>query len=144
MDPVILNWLKDVGIATVTLLVLGKIMAELLHSTIEFYRGVREDNQARNEQFETLLSINQAIAGQMELTRQAIDHSTRRSEQHDRTIRSSVEVMTAMRADLTSGLVALGQQITGARQDILDSLEQMRSAEALPEPQSKPGATVQE
>ncbi len=141
MDPVLLNWLKDVGIATVTLLVLGKLMAELLRSTVEFYRGVREDNQARNEQFETLLNINQAIAGQMALTREAIERSARRSEQQDRSIRSSVEGLTALRADLASGLTALGQQIIGARQDILDSLEQVRTADsAVAEPQSDTGA----
>src|SRR5258708_15969630 len=111
MDPLILNWLKDVGIATATLLVLGNVMARLLQSTIEFYRGVREDNKERNKQFATLLGINEAIAGQMDLTRQAIEHSARSSVEQDHAIRSNTEGMDTLRLDIVTRLDVLGKQI---------------------------------
>ncbi len=121
MDPGLLNWLKDVGIASATLLVLGRIMFLLLQVTSEFYRGVREDNRARNRQIEELLATNKAIAGQMVLTRHAILRSTRASEQQDSAIRANAEEVAALRTDLAA-----------ARQEILSSLDEFRAAHRSP------------
>jgi hypothetical protein len=125
VDPGTLNWLKDVGIATVTLLVLGRLMSVLLQSTMAFYEGVREDNKERNEQFETPLSINQASAGQMALTRQAIEQIGPISEQQAATVRTSV---AALQGSLTTAFGVLSTQMTDTRQDILDSLAQLSRA----------------
>jgi hypothetical protein len=127
-DPTLLNWIKDVGIATVTL----AVMFKLVQAAIEFLRGIREDNQERNRQFETLLTINERIAGEMELTRQAIERSTHSSEQQDRAIRSNTEGIDVLRLDIVARLDALGMQIAGTRQDILTRLERAVADEAAP------------
>jgi hypothetical protein len=128
LDLTLLNWLKDVGVATVTLLVMFK----LVQASIEFLRGIREDNQERNRQFELLLNINKSIADQMELTRQAIEHSTHSSEQQDSAIRTNTEGLDALRLDIVLRLDALAKQITGARQDILHRLERAVPDEPAP------------
>jgi len=111
MDNLLLNWLKDVGIATAALYVLGRLMLQLLQVTVEFYRGVREDNRARNRQIEELLATNKAIAGQMVLTRRAIIRSTRTSLQQDSAIRANAEEIRALHEDLAE-----------ARREILEAL----------------------
>lgn len=71
-----MNWLKDISIALAVLLVLGRVMFTLTQTAAEFLRGLREDNKERNQHFEMLLGINQSIAQQTELTRNAIEQQT--------------------------------------------------------------------
>ena len=104
LDPVLLTWLKDVGIATAILLVLGRIMVQLVQAAIEFFRGVREDNRERNRQVQALLAINQAIAGQMALTREAIERSAHSSERQEQAIQSNVDEVATLQEQLVSGL----------------------------------------
>jgi hypothetical protein len=101
------NFLKDVGIAAATLIIFGRIMYELVQALSEYYKATREDNKERNQQFETLLRINESIANQMELTRKAIEVSTDVSERQDEAIRQSSAEVSTLQHDVLAGFQAV-------------------------------------
>jgi hypothetical protein len=74
MDLTLLNWIKDFGVGVVGLYVMGRVIYLLAEAAIVYWKGLREDNKERNEQFAKLLSIN---ADEVQLTRKAIEHMTR-------------------------------------------------------------------
>src|SRR5579859_1459360 len=74
MDLTVLNWVKDAGIGVVVVIVMGRVIYLLAEAAIIYLKGLREDNKERNAQFARLLGMS---AGEMELTRKAIEHMTR-------------------------------------------------------------------
>jgi len=74
MDLTLLNWVKEAGIAVVVVIVMGRVIYLLAEAAIIYLKGLREDNKERNAQFARLLGMS---AGEMELTRKAIEHMTR-------------------------------------------------------------------
>jgi hypothetical protein len=74
MDLTLLNWFKDAGIGILAVYVMGRVFYALAEGAILYWKGLREDNKERNAQFAKLLGMS---AGEMELTRKAIEHMTR-------------------------------------------------------------------
>ncbi len=142
MDLTTLTFLKDAGIGLAALLILGRIMFSLVQAAVEFFHGLREDNKERNGHFAMLLATNQAIAGQMELTRQAIERSAKRAEAQSEAIQANTTEVAGVRqavGRLTQELEPLGAaldrdlkgpgedfgaQLTQATHQVIDSLSQ--------------------
>ncbi len=129
IDPELLNLAKDVGIGLVALLVLGKIIFTLVQAVQEFLEGMREENVARNKHFEALLEINQAIASQIELTRQAIERESESNARQDKAIQASLAEIAALHQDLTKGFEAAQGQLDETERAILDAFERVAKAD---------------
>lgn len=102
----LLNLFKDIGIGAATLIILGRLMVKLVQAAIEFFHGLREDNQARNSHFATLLAVNQAIAGQMELTRQTLERAHEHDLRHLDALHAHTVELSAVRQEMTKGFDA--------------------------------------
>jgi hypothetical protein len=104
MEPLVeqgwLNLVKDASIGGIALLVLGRILFLLGNVATTFLSEIREDNKARNEQFKLLLQINQAVAGQIELTRLAIERHGESTTQQEALLRASIQDLTRLCEEL--------------------------------------------
>jgi hypothetical protein len=107
----LLNLVKDIGIGAATLLILGRVLFKLVQAAIEFFQGLREDNQARNSHFATLLAVNQAIAGQMELTRQAMERQQEGAAHQIEALRANTATLGTLQQAVVHDVEAVRLQI---------------------------------
>jgi hypothetical protein len=115
MEPLVeqgwLNLVKDASIGVIALLVLGRILFLLGNVATTFLGEIREDNKARNEQFNLLLQINQAVAGQIELTRLAIERHGESTTQQEALLRASIQDLTGLCEELRQVWTELTEQL---------------------------------
>lgn len=113
------TFLRDVGIASAVIIVLGRAMWKLAQTYSEFASTMREDNQQRNAQINTLLDINQSIAEQMALTRSSLEHLAQQGAAQGADLLDLQQGVTAVPVQLHEELEPLGASL----RDVVQAVE---------------------